>query len=185
MVSITFVNIVLSRRRPVSRLLQVGPHFMGQREGTHIHLGNYVLANGRGFYSGRAVHLMAWGGAIILPIGQMGKLKLRKVTWLAQLVLWQSGSSWLGRLGSCPRISVCPGGDVQPPAQASFLLFLLTSPGPATRSISSLKPRAFSLSPVSFPPSLFRLPKELISFSEYKWTLSHKDTTYVVSFLIC
>ena len=59
MVSITFVNIVLSRWRPVSGFLQDGPHFMGQRKGTHIHLSNYVLVNGRGFYSGRAIHLMA------------------------------------------------------------------------------------------------------------------------------
>lgn len=61
---------------------------------------------------------------------------------------------------------------------------------PRTHVLSSLPlvlpaARAPSLSPLSFPPFLPRLPKELIYFSKYKWTVSHKDAAYVVSYIIC
>ena len=78
------------------------------------------------------------------------------------------------------RGSVCPGDGVQ--VQDTHTSSPRSPPPP---SISSLKSRALSPSPLSSPPFLPRLPKELIYFSKYKWTLSHKDTTYVVSYVIC
>lgn len=110
-----------------------------------------------------------------------GEMGAQKCEWLTQLVLWESRSGWLWGKGFGHRSSICPGGvqaQDTPPYSSS-------SCPPCPCSTASLKCRAPSLPPSSCPPFLPILPEELIYFSKYKWTLSHKDTTYVVSYVIC
>ena len=169
--------------RLMSGFLQHGPHFMRQKKGTHIQLSNYVLVTRRGFtqashsfndlwrryYSSRWADgkTEAWKGDVTYPAG------------------FVTGQFLTLGTGVLPPYLCLPWRPCADLAHTSCLHFLLSPPDPATCAISSLKSRAPSLSPASLPPSLSRLPKKLIYFSKYKWTLSHKDTTYVVSFVIC
>ena len=88
MVVITFVNIVLSMWRPELRYQQAGVLVLarwsplyGTRKGTHIHLSsNYVLVmSGVSLRWGHLVLTGALQRGIILSIGLMGKLRLRKM----------------------------------------------------------------------------------------------------------
>lgn len=73
----------------------------------------------------------------------------------------------VSRTSASPLEAMCRPGT-SPPVSASSC-----PPRSCHCFTSSLKSRAPSLSP-ALPPSLSRLPKKLIYFSKYKWTLSTK-----------
>lgn len=72
----------------VSGFLLHGPLWGQGRELTFIEAPTMCWRPGGALLRlGYVILAMACGGDIILPLGQMGKLRLRKATWLAQLVL--------------------------------------------------------------------------------------------------
>lgn len=117
--------------RPVAGFLQQGPHFMGQKKGTHMQLSNYVLLTRRGFtwashsfndlwrryYSSHWADgkTEAWKGDVTCPAG------------------FVTGQEFLTLgTGVLPQYLCLAWRRCADLAHASCFLFLLSSPDPAT-----------------------------------------------------